>query len=123
MKFEKDERFKAFGLINEIQKWPNGTIPYEINTNIFNFMEQALIISAMNMITNKTDGCIKFRLKTSDSKNWISINSFNGCWSYVGILKYTGGPQDISLGRGCVYKGTIVHELMHAIGFMHEQNR
>ena len=48
-------------------------------------MEQALIISAMNMITNKTDGCIKFRPKTSDSKNWISINSFDGCWSYVSL--------------------------------------
>ena len=34
-----------------------------------------------------------------------------------------GGRQDISLGYGCGYKGVAIHEMMHALGFFHEQSR
>ena len=35
-----------------------------------------------------------------------------------------GGRQIISLNaNGCMYTGTAIHEIMHALGFYHEQTR
>ena len=34
-----------------------------------------------------------------------------------------GGRQNITVGEGCTREGTILHEMMHAIGIIHEQSR
>ncbi len=75
------------------------------------------------MITDKTEGCIKFVPKTASHRNWLTIKSLDGCWSFIGRQEQQG-EQEISISKnGCVYTGTVVHELCHALGFWHEQNR
>ena len=44
------------------------------------------------------------------------------CWSYVGQVRMSGG-QPVSIGRGCGIIGTVLHEIMHALGFFHTSSR
>ena len=43
------------------------------------------------------------------------------CYSMVG--KSTGGAQQLSLMGPCAKKGTAMHEMLHVLGFFHEQSR
>ena len=42
------------------------------------------------------------------------------CHSSIGR---DGGEQTITIGPDCYYLGVIMHEMTHAVGFFHEQNR
>merc|ERR1712212_1145113 len=64
--------------------------------------------------------CIRF-VKRTNHRDYLHIQSLNGCYSYVGR---TGNAQTVSLSRqGCIYHNTVQHELLHALGFNHEQTR
>ncbi|XP_026473564.1 zinc metalloproteinase nas-4-like isoform X1 [Ctenocephalides felis] len=107
------------GIRAKSARWPNGVIPFEIKGN-FNAHEMDLIERALNDYKTKT--CIKFVPRMGEP-DYISIRSDgSGCWSSVGRI---GGEQVVNLqSPGCTTKkGTVIHELMHAVGFTHEQNR
>ncbi|KAJ4937885.1 hypothetical protein JOQ06_002514 [Pogonophryne albipinna] len=64
--------------------------------------------------------CIRFVRRTSQ-RDFLNIQSDSGCYSYVGRRGYS---QTVSLDRqGCLYHSTVQHELLHALGFNHEQCR
>uniref|UniRef100_A0A3Q3X8X2 Metalloendopeptidase n=1 Tax=Mola mola TaxID=94237 RepID=A0A3Q3X8X2_MOLML len=66
-------------------------------------------------------GLLTFHSRTCIRFVWRRLLWFVQCWSYIGR---TGGKQKISLMRnGCVYKGIVQHEILHALGFHHEQAR
>ncbi|GIY78916.1 zinc metalloproteinase nas-13 [Caerostris extrusa] len=96
-------------------RWSGKRVPYIIDPAIAGYTN--LILQAMNDYHTKT--CVQFVPRTFET-NYIRIFPGQGCYSNVGMI---GGQQPVSLGQGCMFKGTIVHELGHAIGFFHEQNR
>ena len=63
--------------------------------------------------------CVTFH-ETTEGPRLNITHRRRGCWSFIGRLNKV---QDFSLGYGCRKKGTALHELGHAIGFFHEQNR
>ncbi|KAK5965277.1 Metalloendopeptidase [Trichostrongylus colubriformis] len=75
---------------------------------------------AASMQEYSTHTCIKWVPKTNNDVNYVYIFPDRGCYSMVGKI---GGKQSLSLGAGCIQKGIIIHELMHAVGFFHEQSR
>ncbi|PIO76054.1 astacin [Teladorsagia circumcincta] len=76
------------------------------------------IAEAIEEYRKKT--CIDFSPKSAADQDYIHIVPDDGCYSLVGRI---GGKQPVSLGDGCIQKGIIIHELMHAVGFFHEQSR
>lgn len=125
-----DIRFKESshgrGLIqsSNFYRWPNGVVAYKIDPTVtYSASQIQLIHDAMALINQKTNGCISFVERTTQS-DYIIIRQASGCSSYVGKI---GGAQYLTLQHtstgSCLYKGTIVHELCHAIGQWHEQSR
>lgn len=89
--------------------------------NISDSDQKRLILDAMNDYHKQT--CVRFKPYTGEESDYVRITAGNsGCWSSVGKV---GGKQDVNLQiPGCVTKkGTVIHELMHAVGFLHEQSR
>ncbi|GAB1600721.1 zinc metalloproteinase nas-6-like, partial [Argonauta hians] len=110
----------AVGDLN--RRWPKGVIPFTIHS-YFKDYEQEKIRAAIKHIQEMTringKDCIKFINKTEED-NYVYIGTGKGCHSAIG---YKAKIQGLSLGVGCRYKGIIVHELLHTVGFYHEQSR
>lgn len=98
-------------------RWPNGVIPYVISKNL-DHKTRKEIRKAIRHWRRRT--CLHFRHKKATDKDYIIFVYEAGCWSYVGK---SGGQQKISVGPGCEFMGTIIHEIGHAVGFWHEQSR
>ncbi|GFY68876.1 astacin-like metalloprotease toxin 1 [Trichonephila inaurata madagascariensis] len=110
--------FLGNALPDESYRWPDGEIPYVIDKSLSK--HKNLILGAMSHIQDNT--CIKFVERKSE-KEYVKIFKGNGCYAALGRNKTYTQPQPLSLGDGCHKKGTVIHELLHIVGFYHEQNR
>uniref|UniRef100_A0A914UZF2 Metalloendopeptidase n=1 Tax=Plectus sambesii TaxID=2011161 RepID=A0A914UZF2_9BILA len=104
------------GLRNKKLMWPNGIIPYKLDSK-FTQNERSLLEKAFQTYRERT--CIRF-VPHSGQTDFLQISKGYGCYSQVGR---NGGQQEMSLGRGCLFHEIIVHELMHSVGFWHEHSR
>lgn len=107
----------------EQNKWPQPAqrqaIPVRIHPS-YTQQEKSIIARAFQNFDKNTNGCIKFREATPQDRSYISISSGQGCSSPVGRV----GVNQVSLNRqGCMRVAIAEHELLHSLGFDHEQSR
>eukprot|EP00794_Sanderia_malayensis_P016218 gene16218-17851_t len=65
--------------------------------------------------------CLKFRPMVYEDQSYLYFTSGNGCWANIG--KKSAGATEVRLGPNCFSEGIIIHEILHALGFFHEQSR
>ncbi|GLH15189.1 Metalloendopeptidase [Gryllus bimaculatus] len=120
---EADNLDTRSGMENPGARWPGGIVPYYIQKGFFNGHQIRIIHSAINEFHKRT--CIRFRpYKKGDSSFIVIKGQKGGCWSYIGRVSNRRKPgQQVNLQiPGCVHRGVVVHELMHAIGFYHQHS-
>ncbi|XP_078617116.1 meprin A subunit alpha-like [Branchiostoma floridae x Branchiostoma japonicum] len=109
---------------SERKKWPKNEdgiviIPYVIASRE-EYLERHLnqIEAVMKEFAART--CLHFVPRTNQH-SYLRIRKARTCSTTVGRK---GGPQNVNLNGACAKrKGSIQHELMHTIGFLHEQSR
>jgi uncharacterized protein (TIGR02145 family) len=94
--------------------WPDGEVYYQIDESASAYSDD--IMAAINEIEKYTT--IKF-IKHTIQIGFISFEgSSNGSYSNLGMMP---GGQKIMLGWSS--KGTVIHEICHALGMIHEFSR
>ncbi|CAB3396628.1 unnamed protein product [Caenorhabditis bovis] len=114
--------------------WQGGVVPYDIESH-YTPSERSVILSAMQAFHDVT--CIRFRPRNAGDKYYLKISknyNLERCFSYIGrqTSGYLFGTHDnkvetrMKLDPSCFFnngRGTVMHELMHIIGFYHEHQR
>ncbi|XP_026323895.1 seminal metalloprotease 1-like [Hyposmocoma kahamanoa] len=112
------------GLRGGTKRWPNRTVVYHIEIEDFEDDQVKLIEEGMADIANKS--CLRFVPRKNEADHAVIIQgSANGCFSNVGFST----PKDdedqnqvLNLSKGCFRHGTVVHEMLHTLGFYHMQS-
>ena len=129
-KFSQAGSDKATFFTNSKQ-WTWAIVPFEIPDD---FPEKKKVLAAVEEFNQKTE--IQFRPRESGDKNWITFQLYpaplpgkeDPFLNVGGDSQYgrrsSAGEQRVRLNRyGHFSTGTIIHELCHALGQGHEQNR
>ncbi|XP_054265119.1 zinc metalloproteinase nas-13-like [Macrosteles quadrilineatus] len=104
----------------DVEYWKDGVVPILIKYDSFDDDEIEIITKSIKKIEDHT--CIRFPKKRKKDKSYVELRGDLGegeCWSYLGRQ---GGNQTLSLGDGCVIYHYVLHEMLHALGFVHQHS-
>ena len=83
-------------------------VPYQVDRKIADnhrgYSELKLAFEKL-----ESNSSLKF-IEQTDQESYLYFTDGFGCWSYIGQQKMRA-PQNVTLGRGCLYYYTIIHEV------------
>jgi hypothetical protein len=100
--------------------WPGGILFWKWTKSLASdTKKRAAISAAMSELSAKTP-LIFQQVGANHKGHYVHFFIGGGCYSYVGMT--VNLMQPLSIGNGCGYKMVVQHEIMHALGFWHEQS-
>lgn len=96
--------------------WPNGDVPYQIDPAL---PAQSRVTTAIADI--EAASSVRFRLRTMGDTDYINFTTSPSDTSTSPVGRQ-GGPQNVRLAA-IAGTSTTTHEIMHSLGFYHEQTR
>ncbi len=108
--------FPATGFIEapKMNLWENSTIPFSIHNTL---TEPERVLRTIEYFNENTP--IQFVPFNGQQDSIVFVPIDDLCLSYLGKI---GGHQPIYLSKKCAER-EIAHEIMHALGMIHEQSR
>lgn len=111
---DENKSGKGIAKANRTRLWDSADIPYSIQDGVTN--REAIQAAIAQFHTNTS---VRFVPYTGQKDSIVFVKADELCASYLGRV---GGAQPIFLSPKCgAYE--VQHELMHALGFVHEQSR
>lgn len=105
---------KRLGLASPFTRWPNGVVKYALDKSL-DKKAKGVIFSAIEYIQNVS--CVRFQVKDEKTKHYVLIKSGKACSSKVGMRRE--GPQPMIIDGKLCSKGSVIHEFLHCLGFLH----
>ncbi|XP_061190086.1 uncharacterized protein LOC133197926 [Saccostrea echinata] len=119
-----DRQIRNFG-ISSTTLWENNVVPFIIDEKSFGSgLNKAVSLIQRTAYNISQTTCVTWRMKTPTDKYFIKfIGNIGGCWSYPGNRRIEGTGQILALDDRCLDEYTVLHEMYHALGGIHEQQR
>ncbi len=97
-------------------KWPGAIIPYTISPNFTEIQKLNTAITNIEAVTN-----LRFAKRQPLQPNYVAVHNHSAqCNSYIGRI---GGEQIINCAPFGFGVGSLIHEICHACGMIHEHQR
>ena len=100
--------------------WPTGIIPYVLHDDLTAIEKTRVLEAAQHWNDNTAISLIPLNDAPENlQQDYLMFTPGKGCASWVGRQ---GGEQDVWVGADCS-TGSMIHEIGHAVGFVHEHTR